>query len=111
MSLDAIAKMVAQDWEIELEELKLKKRFSRCAWPRHIAMWVQHKRGYSMTEIGEYWDRDHAVAWHAVNAIEREITREPSFGRYAYDLLKQVLEAIKDESSNKITNKTALQAA
>jgi len=69
-SMRGIALEVAVKHEITVEEMAGPKRQPRQIHPRHEAMFKMRKVGYSYSEIGRFFGRDHTTVMHGVRAHE-----------------------------------------
>jgi chromosomal replication initiator protein len=70
-----IAEVVCQVYEVELGQLKGRRRTNAIALPRQIA---RRHTGMSLAEIGrEFGGRDHTTVMHACEKIERQSAEDP----------------------------------
>ena len=74
-NVNKIQKVVAEYFEISVEDLKSKKRNSNISFPRQIAMFLCRKfTDESFPKIGiEFGGKDHSTVMHSCEKIEREI--------------------------------------
>jgi len=79
LSLRRITEVVAQVFEIDLEELKSKKRTNAVALPRQVAMYLTRTHtGMSLADIGkEFGGRDHTTVMHACGKIQKVFATDP----------------------------------
>lgn len=70
-----IQKVVAEFFQITVEDIRSKKRSSNIAFPRQIAMYLcRHMTSESFPKIGtEFGGKDHSTVMHSVEKIENEI--------------------------------------
>ncbi len=70
-----IQKIVAEYFQISVEDIRSKKRSSNIAFPRQIAMYLCRKlTSESFPKIGtEFGGKDHSTVMHSVEKIEQEI--------------------------------------
>ena len=70
-----IQKVVAEYFQISVEDIRSKKRSSNIAFPRQIAMYLCRKlTSESFPKIGtEFGGKDHSTVMHSVEKIENEI--------------------------------------
>lgn len=70
-----IQKVVAEFFQITVEDIRSKKRSSNIAFPRQIAMYLcRHMTNESFPKIGtEFGGKDHSTVMHSVEKIENEI--------------------------------------
>lgn len=74
-NVSKIQKVVAEYFQISVEDLKSKKRNSNISFPRQIAMFLCRKfTDESFPKIGiEFGGKDHSTVMHSCEKIEREI--------------------------------------
>ena len=74
-NINKIQKVVAEYFQISVEDLKSKKRNSNISFPRQIAMFLCRKfTDESFPKIGiEFGGKDHSTVMHSCEKIEREI--------------------------------------
>lgn len=70
-----IQKIVAEFFQISVEDIRSKKRSSNISFPRQIAMYLcRNLTNESFPKIGtEFGGKDHSTVMHSVEKIEREI--------------------------------------
>lgn len=70
-----IQKIVAEEFQISVEDIRSKKRSANIAFPRQIAMYLCRKlTGESFPKLGtEFGGKDHSTVMHSVEKIENEI--------------------------------------
>ncbi len=86
-----IQKIVAEYFQISVEDMKSKKRSSNIAFPRQIAMFLCRKlTDESFPKIGtEFGGKDHSTVIHSVEKIEKEIKTNKE--------LNNIIEKIKKD--------------
>lgn len=74
-NVNKIQKVVAEYFQISVEDLKSKKRSSNISFPRQIAMYLCRKlTDESYPKIGvEFGGKDHTTVMHSFEKIDREI--------------------------------------
>ncbi len=73
ISISAIVKEVSAYFNIEISELKGKKRTAVIRDARNIAIFLSRKiTQYSTTEIGTFFDRDHSTITHSIDKVDKE---------------------------------------
>ena len=74
-NVNKIQKVVAEYFQISVEDLKSKKRNANISFPRQIAMFLCRKfTDESFPKIGiEFGGKDHSTVMHSCEKIEREI--------------------------------------
>lgn len=75
-NVNKIQKVVAERFNISIDDLKSKKRSSTISFPRQIAMYLCRKlTDESFPKIGiEFGGKDHSTVMHSCEKIEREIS-------------------------------------
>ena len=81
ISIENILKVVADNYQISVSDLKGKKRDKKYSFPRFIATYIAREiTEYSFTEIGnELGGRDHSSIMHAYEKINERIQTDSSF--------------------------------
>ncbi len=76
ISVDQIQSTVAGYFNMNVSDMKSKKRTRTIAYPRQMAMYLSRTlTDYSLPEIGEFFGgRDHSTVLHACDKIEKEIS-------------------------------------
>ena len=80
ISLDTIQKVIAENYNISVSDLKSKKKDKKFALPRQIAMYIAKElTESSYTEIGtQFGGKDHTTVMHAYHKIEDQIKIDSS---------------------------------
>ncbi len=78
ITVEQIQKMVADNFGIKTQEMKVKKRTRDIAYPRQIAMYLcRTLTKVSLNEIGKHFGgKDHSTVIHATKLIEEKINRD-----------------------------------
>ena len=84
-----IQRVVANYYNVSVEDLKSKRRVSTIAFPRHIAIYLSRLlTDESLIRIGmEYGGRDHTTVMSSIKKIDKEIKENKQ--------LKEIIEEIK----------------
>jgi chromosomal replication initiation ATPase DnaA len=53
-----------------VEEFKSPARIRDVSWPRQDFMLAAHRKGYSLSEIGRFLNRDHTTVLHGIRQAE-----------------------------------------
>ncbi len=87
-----IQKIVAEYFQISVEDMKSKKRSSNIAFPRQIAMFLCRKMtDESFPKIGtEFGGKDHSTVIHSVEKIEKEIKINKELNNIVEKLKKDI---------------------
>ena len=90
-NIQKIQKIVAEEYKINVDDMKSKKRTNNIAFPRQIAMYLSRvMTDESLTRIGlEFGGKDHTTIMHAVDKISNEITKDSK--------LEQVINNLKQK--------------
>ena len=87
LSMDALARAVANNFKIPIGDLKGKSRIKEVTIARHIAMYMSHKiLKKTLEEIGKFYDRDHTTVIHGVKKIEEQIKENPQVSQKIYEI-------------------------
>ncbi len=94
ITLDKVLKMVADNFEIKVSDIKKGGRSKVIAFPRHIAMYLSRElTNHSLSEIGEFFGgRDHTTVLHAYGKIKKQSTQDNKTG----ELLTVLINKIKN---------------
>ncbi len=92
VTLEAIQKRVADEFDIRLADMKSPRRPKTIAWPRQVAMYLcRELTPHSLQHIGEsFGGRNHATVIHAHRLIERK-TQTDSKLRFIVTKLRREL--------------------
>ncbi len=90
-NIQKIQQVVAEYYNITVEDLKSKKRKASIAFPRQIAIYLcRTMTDESFPKIGiQFGGRDHSTVMHSVDKIETEIKTNPQF--------KSIIDALKSK--------------
>lgn len=93
VSIENIQKVVANAYNIKVEELKGKKRDKKFIIPRFIAVYITREMTeYAYTEIGnEFGGRDHTSIMNGYNKIKEKIDSDSTLNQK----IKKLMEDIK----------------
>lgn len=91
--IDQVIQLVANEYNISVEDIKSKKRLAKIAVPRQIGMYIC--RIYlkeSLPKIGsEFGGKDHTTVMHSVDKIKKEIEKDSSLIK----LIEEIVSKIK----------------
>lgn len=92
ISIDIILRVVAENFNISLADLKGKKRTKNIAFPRHVAMYIsQNLTEYSTTELGsEFGGRDHTTVMHSCQKIREAVKTDSKLDAKIQFLMKSI---------------------
>lgn len=92
VSIENIQKVVAEAYNIKVEELKGKRRDKKYIIPRFIAVYITREMTeYAYTEIGnEFGGRDHTSIMNGYNKIVEKINSDPSLLHKIKNLMEEV---------------------
>ncbi|MFA6807589.1 MAG: chromosomal replication initiator protein DnaA [Eubacteriales bacterium] len=92
ISIDLIQKIVADQYKMPVQELKMKKRTRSVAYPRQIAMYLcRQLTDCSLPQIGEqFGGRDHTTVIHACYKITNLKETDPTVERSLTDLVNKI---------------------
>lgn len=94
VSLEVIQKVIADNYQISITDLKGKKRDKKYVTPRHIAMYISRElTELSFTELGiEFGGRDHSTVMNACENIEEQIKVDSSFESKIQLFIREIKE-------------------
>ena len=94
LNTDYIKEVVANKFNIKIEDLTSKKRTRIIAYPRQIAMYLSRElTDLSLPKIGnEFGGRDHTTVMHACDKVSTDIKNDPT--------LKDKIDSIVNELKN-----------
>ena len=97
ITIDKIQKVIADHYDIRINDITGKKRTRNIALPRQIAMYIARKlTPLSLPEIGKsFGGRDHTTIIHGINSIDTKMTDN-------YEVKKTVTSLINKIQSQKI---------
>ncbi len=92
ISIENILKVVADNYNITVSDLKGKKRDQKVSTARFIAIYIAREMTeYSFTELGnEFGGRDHSSIMHAYNKINERIQTDSSYMARIKSLMNDV---------------------
>lgn len=65
---------VAQCFQVAPGDLRQRTRRPDIVRPRHIAIWIMHRRGgFSLNQIGAFFALDHSTVLHGVAKMDERI--------------------------------------
>lgn len=82
ITIERIQKIVARHFNLDLKDMKSKRRTDAVAFPRQIAMYLARTLTdeFSTNEIGEaFGGKDHTTVMHACNKIKARMATDPYF--------------------------------
>jgi chromosomal replication initiator protein len=82
ITIDKIQRIVATHFNLDVRDMKSKRRTDAVAFPRQIAMYLARTLTdqFSTNEIGDsFGGKDHTTVMHACNKIKTRMTTDPYF--------------------------------
>ena len=94
MKLDIIQKVIAENYQISISELKGKKRDKKFVIPRQIAIYIARElTEMAYTDIGnEFGGKDHSTIMHAYEKIADSIKIDSSLEAKINILIREIKE-------------------
>lgn len=94
ITIDIIQDVVANFYNLRIEELKSQRRTRNVSFPRQIAMYLARKlTDLSLPKIGEeFGGRDHTTVIHAYEKISEEIKTNEALENVIKDLTKKLTQ-------------------
>lgn len=92
-SINRIQRIVAEYFQVSVEDMKSKKRSANLAFPRQVAMYLCRKlTNESFPKIGiEFGGKDHSTVMHSVEKIEKEILTNKELANIIEKLKKDIV--------------------
>ncbi|MDR2644423.1 MAG: chromosomal replication initiator protein DnaA [Endomicrobium sp.] len=93
ITIEGIQKVVADEFSIDLRDMKSKRRTDVIAFPRQIAMYLARTLSdeFSTNAIGEaFGGRDHSTVMHACNKIKEKMDSDPYFNAKLNQIIKKI---------------------
>ncbi|MDR2399706.1 MAG: chromosomal replication initiator protein DnaA [Endomicrobium sp.] len=93
ITIESIQKAVADDFNIDLRDMKSKRRTDAIALPRQIAMFLARTLSdeFSTNAIGDaFGGRDHSTVMHACNKIKEKMNSDPYFNAKINQIIKKI---------------------
>jgi len=93
ITIELIQRVVAEHYDLKVEDLKTKKRTRKVAFPRQIAMYLCRElvNGASLPKIGEaFGGRDHTTILHGCEKISAEIENDLELRETINKLIKKI---------------------
>lgn len=94
ITIDSIQEIVANYYNLRIEDFKSARRTRNVAFPRQIAMYLCRKlTDMSLPKIGEeFGGRDHTTVIHAYEKISDMLNNDESFQSTINDLIKKITQ-------------------
>jgi len=92
LTLERIAQVTADHFNVSLDLMRGKRRTSTIALPRQVAMYLaRQKTGLSLSDVGAWFKRDHTTVLHACGKIDQVRERDPRVS----SALREILERLE----------------
>ncbi len=90
--IDQVIQLVANNYNITVEDIKSKKRLSKIAVPRQIGMYIcRIHLKESLPKIGsEFGGKDHTTVMHSVNKIKNELKKDKNLEVEISKIINQI---------------------
>jgi chromosomal replication initiator protein len=91
ISIEIIQRVVADYFSLLSSDIKGKKRSQNIVFPRQIAMYIAREiTGFSTTEIGQSFGRDHTTVMHACQRIDERKKADPTLDSTIQNLIRMI---------------------
>ncbi|MDD6224051.1 MAG: chromosomal replication initiator protein DnaA [bacterium] len=92
-NVNRIQRIVAEHFQISVDDMKSKKRSANLAFPRQVAMYLCRKlTEESFPKIGiEFGGKDHSTVMHSVEKIEKEMKTNQELANIIEKLKKEIV--------------------
>lgn len=96
VTIELVQRVVARHFNLEMRDMKSKRRTDAIAFPRQVAMYLsRHLTEHSTPEIGtQFGGKDHTTVMHACNKIKNKLSGDP----YFVALVNKITQDIREES-------------
>ncbi len=94
ISLDIIQKVIADNYQISISDLKSKKRDKKYVFPRQVAIYIARElTEISYSELGnEFGGKDHSTIMHAYDKIAESIKLDSSLEAKINIMMREIKE-------------------
>jgi chromosomal replication initiator protein len=98
--IEDIQEVVAKHFNLDLKDMRSKRRTDAIAFPRQIAMYLARTlTEQSTTEIGDgFGGKDHTAVMHACNKIKTKMSSDPYFTALVNKITQQIKTAVSLKS-------------
>lgn len=93
VTIGNIQQVVADEFNLDVREMKSKRRTDAVAFPRQIAMYLSRTMTdeFSTNAIGiAFGGRDHSTVMHACNKIKEKMNQDPYFNAKINQIIKKI---------------------
>ncbi len=92
-NINRIQRIVAEHFQISVDDMKSKKRSANLAFPRQVAMYLCRKlTNESFPKIGiEFGGKDHSTVMHSVEKVEKEMLTNRELANIIEKLKKEIV--------------------
>ncbi len=92
IAIDIIQRVVAEEYNISISDIKGKTRKKNIVFARQIAMYIaQNLTEYSTTELGvEFGNKDHTTVMHSCKKIENDIKNDSKLDYKIQGIMKTI---------------------
>jgi len=92
IGIDLIQKIVAEYFNIRIQDLSSRKRPENIAKARQIAMYITRQlTDYSLVQVGQYFGgKDHTTVMHAINKVEKMLKQDDKFRATVEELIIRI---------------------
>jgi chromosomal replication initiator protein len=96
ITVEVIQQVVAKHFNLDIKDMRSKRRTDAIAFPRQIAMYLARTlTECSTTEIGEgFGGKDHTTVMHACNKIKSKMASDPYFVALINKITQQVKTSV-----------------
>ena len=97
ITVDAIKKVVAEKYNLNLRDFKSQRKLEGIAFPRQVAMYLTCQlTDMSLPSIGLAFNKDHSTVIYARKKIEKELHKDTFFNALLNQLIKRIKTVDKD---------------
>ncbi|MDR2666005.1 MAG: chromosomal replication initiator protein DnaA [Endomicrobium sp.] len=96
ITIEDVQKVISEEFNIDIRDLKSKRRTDAIAFPRQIAMYLVRTLSdeFSTTTIGNaFGGRDHSTVMYACNKVKEKMNSDPYFNAKINQIVKKIRDA------------------
>jgi chromosomal replication initiator protein len=93
ITIEGIKQVVADEFNLDIKDMKSKRRTDAIVFPRQIAMYLVRTLSdeFSTNAIGDaFGGRDHSTVMHACNKIKEKMDADPYFNAKINQIIKKI---------------------
>lgn len=93
ITIESIIHIISFQFGLTINDIKGKSRKKNIVYPRQLAMYIARQiTTFTVSEIGNVFNRDHSTVLHSIDAIEERKLNNPHEESYINDLINTIKE-------------------